>query len=497
MSDYVLLTGSTGLLGRYLIRDLLLAGKRLAVLARPSRKETAAQRIEAIMQMWDAELGQPMPRPICLEGDICSEGLGLDDASRNWVAEHCSTMLHSAASLTFHADGSGEPRRSNVGGTESMLGLCRETGIRDLHYVSTAYVCGLRGDIAREDELDVGQDFRNDYEKTKLEAETLVRQADFIDKLTVYRPAVISGDSKTGYTNTYHGLYLYLRLMAILVPQQELDANGRRHTPIRLPMTGDERRNVVPIDWISEVMTHLFLTPEAHGKTFNLAPEKCLTPRGIIDAGYSYFNSTGVEYVGDAEIDPATFNRFESEFLPSIGMYDNYEATDPTFDCTNLRKYAGHLPCPEIDEAMLHQYIRYGEQDRWGKRRPPKVSSAFSVEEHLDAACSRIYKDAVAESSGIGATGDMTWRIAFEVLGVGGGQWALVVRDGLLVKAERGYSGQADAQVTLTSEEFRSLIDSDDEAIQSVLQKMQSACNLGDAMSRTVVGLFSSDFAPN
>lgn len=387
MSDYVLLTGPTGLLGRYLIRDLLLAGRQVAVLARASRRETASQRIEAIMQMWDDQLGRPLPRPICLEGDICAEGLGLDDRSLHWVEEHCSTLLHGAASLIFHADGSGEPFRSNVGGTGNMLELCRETGIRNLHYVSTAYVCGLRDDVAREDELDVGQGFRNAYEQSKLEAEVLVRQADFLDQLTVYRPTVISGDSRTGYTNTYHGLHLYLRLMAILVPQQELNELGRRFTPIRLPMTGDERRNVVPVDWVSEVITHLFQTPEAHGHTFHLAPGKCLTPRAIIDAGCSYFNSTGVEYVGDKPVDPATLSSFETKFLPSIGMYDNYEATDPTFDYTNLQSFAGHLPCPEIDESVLHQYIRFGEEDRWGKRRQPKAAVELSFDEQLNASC--------------------------------------------------------------------------------------------------------------
>ena len=374
MSDFLLLTGSTGLLGRYLIRDLLMGDRRLAVLARPSRRETAADRIEAIMQMWESVVGHELPRPVCLEGDICQEGLGLDGASLNWVADNCSTMLHSAASLTFHANRDGEPYRSNVGGTRNMLDVCQDTGIRELHYVSTAYVCGLRHDRVLEHELDVGQEFRNDYEQTKLEAETLVRQAKFIDQLTVYRPAVISGDSETGYTNTYHGLYLYLRLMAMLVPQQKLDEHGRRYTPIRLPMTGDEPRNVVPVEWVSEVITHLLQTPESHGRTFNLAPEQCLTPREIIDAGYSYFQSTGVQYVGDEPIDPATYNRFEAEFLPSIGLYDNYKSTDPVFDRTNLKRFAGHVPCPIIDEDVLHRYMRYGEQDRWGKRRAKKLT---------------------------------------------------------------------------------------------------------------------------
>ncbi len=67
--------------------------------------------------------------------------------------------------------------------------------------------------------LIVAKVFRNDYEQSKLQAEQLVRSAQCIDELTVYRPAVISGDSQTGYTNTYHGIYLYLRMMAVIVPR--------------------------------------------------------------------------------------------------------------------------------------------------------------------------------------------------------------------------------------------------------------------------------------
>lgn len=383
MSNYLLLTGSTGLLGRYLVRDLLERGERLALLVRGSKKESAEERVEAILAYWEDISGRRLQRPVLLQGDIRQPLLGLGKSELHWVSKNCHSMMHSAASLKFLEDGSGEPRLTNIEGTRNMLSLCKAASIRQLHYVSTAYVCGLRKGIIYEHELDCQQEFRNDYEKSKLEAETLVRNADFFDRLTVYRPAVISGDSKTGYTNTYHGIYLYLRLMALLVPRQPLGPDGLRLTRLRLPMTGNERRNVVPIDWVSRVMTELYLNPEAHGQTFHLAPEECLTPKQIIDAGYSYFNSTGIEYVGYQYIDPATYNAFEMEMLPGLSMYSNYESTDPIFDCTNVKRFAPHVPCPRIDESMLHTYIRYGEEDRWGKRKTPARSKDIHSPEEI------------------------------------------------------------------------------------------------------------------
>lgn len=140
----------------------MLQERRLAVIVRPSRKQTAQQRVEEIAQQWEQLLGQQLPRPVVLEGDICESYLGLDAASRDWVADHCSAAMHSAASLTFHEDSQGEPYRSNIGGLTQMLQLCKSAGIAEFHYISTAYVAGLREDLVLEDDLQAGQSFRND-----------------------------------------------------------------------------------------------------------------------------------------------------------------------------------------------------------------------------------------------------------------------------------------------------------------------------------------------
>ena len=447
MAGYLLLTGSTGLLGRYLMRDLLEGGQRLALLVRGSKRESASHRVEAILQFWERQSGKTLPRPVLLEGDIRRPCLGLSGDDQRWVARHCKSIMHSAASLTFHADGTGEPWHTNFDGTQHMLELCQATGLRRLHYVSTAYVCGLRQGKILETEVDCGQTFRNDYEESKLRAELLVREASFLDKLTVYRPAVISGDSQTGYTNTYHGIYLYLRLMALLVPRQHVGPDGVRITRLRLPLQGDERRNIIPVDWVSEVMTRLYFNQAAHGRTFNLAPDHCLTARQMIDAGYKFFNSTGVEYVGCGPIDPTTYNDLEAASLPGLAMYNNYESTDPTFDCTNLKRFAGDLPCPAIDEAMLHSYIRYGQEDRWGKRRIDKPVVHWQAADYF-----REFPVADDVSYSMAKS-----RLAIDLVGPGGGQWTLgLMPDGSLV-CTAGVHSDADSLLHMSVTEFKKL----------------------------------------
>lgn len=445
MIGYLLLTGATGLLGRYLVGDLLASGHRLAVLVRDSKFESPVERIEAILQVRERETGRQLPRPVVLEGDICKPLLGLSSNDVRWVSKYCCAIMHSAASLKFNADGSGEPWTSNVEGTRNVLALCEAAKLRKLHYVSTAYVCGLREGVAYESELDCGQTFRNEYEESKLQAEILVRSAKFIDQLTVYRPAVISGDSVTGYTNTYHGLYLYLRVMSILVPRQPIGPDGLRDTPLRLAQTGDERRNVVPVDWVSKAMTRLYNNLDAHGHTFNMAPDECLTPRQIMEAGYTYFSSKGVEFLG-YDYKPESYNSFEAETFPGLAMYNNYEKTDPTFDCTNLKRFAGDLPCPRIDEAMLHTYIRYGEADRWGKLRQPRCVTSFSANEYFS-------QFPLAHSND-----SFTSRVAIDLIGPGGGQWTLALLSDGTLKCEPGLHGKADSLIKLKVREFEIML---------------------------------------
>ena len=177
-----------------------------------------------------------------------------------------------------------------------------------------------------------------------------------------------------------------------------------------------------------------------------MAPDECLTPRQIMEAGYTYFNSKGVEFLGP-DYKPDSLNAFEAETFPGLAMYNNYEKTDPTFDCSNLKRFAGDLPCPKIDEAMLHTYIRFGEADRWGKRRQPRAEVSYCAQDY--------FAQFPASESG----DRYRSQVAIDLLGAGGGQWTLgLLADGTL-KCERGLSTEADSLLKLSVGEFQKLLD--------------------------------------
>ncbi len=444
LKGYTLLTGGTGLVGRYLTKDLLLSSKRLVLLTRPTEKMTAQERVEEILQYWENELEMVLPRPIVVEGDVTKEDFGLSDSDIQWLTKNCSQIIHSAASLSFvGSDRAAEPWRTNFDGSKNFVQLAKKINVKDWHYVSTAYVCGKRSGTIMEGEMDLGQEFRNDYEESKLAAETMVRaEAKGFATLTVYRPAVIVGDSESGYTSSYHGLFLYLRLIATLVPQQPRDENGIIQTPITLPIKGDEPRNLVTVDWVSKVMCRIINTPDAYGKTFHISPDTFTTARQVIDFCYEYFNSAGVEYSGGSTVGEDDLSNFAETFFANSSIYESYQTDDPSFDRTNLVSVAGDIPCPSIDRDLIFKFIRFGEQDRWGKRRPKPPAVPVWVNEHLE----KLTKFSVSGA-------DDHTHVGIDIQGPGGGQWQIVI-DGDRSRILRGLPTSPAMVLTLDSRDL-------------------------------------------
>jgi len=380
MTGYCLLTGATGLLGRYLLRDLILKGTPVAALVRGQNGQSAEARISTICERWESELGQPLPRPVCIEGDITTPDLGISPAQRLWISRHCASVLHNAASLTFvGSDRKRDPWRSNLSGTEHVLALCKATGIRALHYMSTAFVCGKTAGPVTEDAFEHGQVFCNDYENAKFEAEKRVRSADFLERTTIYRPGIITGDSRTGYTSTYHGVYVYLQFVWLLSQYLEPDTDRGYYLPIRLNLTGDESHNFVPVDWVSAAASEIFHNSAHHGKTYHLTPSTMTTSRLIEEAMSRFYRYHGPTFVGPEALKAGGLNEMETSFYEYVGQYQPYWTQEPLFDRANVEKALPHLPCPAVDHACLTRMLDFAVKDNWGKRSKARKREVMTV----------------------------------------------------------------------------------------------------------------------
>lgn len=255
----ILFTGFPGFLGSELVTRVLSRGGNDVVVCLVQRKflELARGKAEEIV----ARLGAAPERLRLVEGDITLKNLGLEDASA--LQAEVIEIFHLAAvyDLEVRRD---VAMRVNVEGTRNVLDFAeRCPNLRRLQYVSTCYVSGrYEGDFTEQD-LEKGQGFNNHYEETKHLAELEVRQR--MAKglpATIYRPAIVVGDSTTGATQKYDGPYF---VMQWLLRQPKVAV---------LPVVGRPREmelNVVPRDFVINAIDYLSALPESLGKTYQLA----------------------------------------------------------------------------------------------------------------------------------------------------------------------------------------------------------------------------------
>lgn len=360
----IFLTGSTGLLGQYLLRDLLLTDNQVTVLVRDSRKARAADRIGQIIAFWSDRLHRKLPSPTVLIGHLGDVGLNISRADRRWIGQNCRSVIHAAANLTFHENSDGEPWRTNVRGTQYLLALCQEVGLADIHHVSTAFICGRRTGAIAEDELDKDQSFHNAYEESKFQAEQLIRRFPGV-KATIYRPAIIVGDTDTGYTSTFTGLYRFLEVGVRLAALNS--AGDSSSLPLRLTLTGDEPWNLVPVDWVSRAIVEITGKPHCHGRTFHLVSRSPVATRLIRDIGAEILKIAGVEFAGPDGVENAS--RLEQVFLEGIQEYWPYLGGTPEFSDLNTWEALPDLPPPTVDRPFLERLIRFAAVNRWGRKR--------------------------------------------------------------------------------------------------------------------------------
>ncbi len=471
---YTLLTGSTGFVGRYLLKDMLLAELPVAVLVRGTRRETARQRVELVLTYWEQRLERSLPRPVILEGDVRLAGCGLSSASLDWLRRHCDTIVHSAASMKFHADDAeGEPFVTNVVGTTNLLAVCQGSGIRHFHHVSTAYLCGLRTGRILESELDLGQTCGNDYERSKMAAEKQIREAPFLESATFYRPASVLGDSVTGYTTNFHGFYSPLQVLYSMAKgllalgdagrQIIYDAMLQTRFMDRLNLTGTEGKNLVPVDWVSAVLVSILQQPQLHGETYHLTPRERTTVKLVSEV----FEEVLREYAqipADFQAAPIQVPASEREgaermFREQMRTYDSHWRDDPYFDSTNTLRAAPHLPCPLADHDLLMRTARYAVQGNFGWPRPRTIDLTFD-------ALARLQPLLAAEPA---TRGDQK-AVGIQVTGQGGGDFTILLADERPVAAQPGIASRCRSTYFLNSAVFQALVENEitvDEAVYS------------------------------
>jgi long-chain acyl-CoA synthetase len=383
--DGVLLTGATGFVGiELLARYLQLTDRRVFVLIRARDDEHARERLRATLE---CAFGSARPwagRVQALAGDITSPGLGLEPEVALRVAGQISEIVHGAASVSFDLELS-RSREINVEGTRRMLAFAElsrlQGALRRFTYISTAYVAGTHRGVFGEDDLDVGQRFRNPYEQSKHEAELVVRAYAGRLPITVVRPSIVVGDRHSGWTASFNVLYWPLRALAKgsypMLP-------ARRGAPV----------DVVSVDYVAEAIVALAGLDEAEGRTYHLTASADASSIGeLLTLAVARLHCKRPPLIS-----PALYRRVlhpllcrlrprRRRFLRASETYLPYFDVAVTYD--NARARAALSPA--IVPAALPRYfdalVDYALRARWGARPltriatsgPPTARSAAST----------------------------------------------------------------------------------------------------------------------
>ena len=261
----IFFTGFPGFLGSALLPRVLerRAGDVAVCLVQTRFADVARARVE----MLEARFPSVRGRIRLVEGDITQPGLGLADGRA--LQADLSEIYHLAAiydlSVTREAG-----LRINVDGTRHVVDFAQSVPrLERLHYASTCYVSGRHVGIYAETDLDLGQRFNNYYEETKFLAECYVQERMRAGlRATIYRPAIVVGDSRTGATQKFDGPYF---LFQLLLRQPRLAV---------MPVVGNPeltRVNVVPSDFVTDAIAHLSGLSQSAGKVYQLADPAPLT----------------------------------------------------------------------------------------------------------------------------------------------------------------------------------------------------------------------------
>ncbi|WP_216830586.1 SDR family NAD(P)-dependent oxidoreductase [Alkalihalobacterium elongatum] len=240
----VLLTGGTGFVGKQVILGLLRTGHTVFSIIRNTRK---GDKLLASIPT------EHRGRFHIIEGDISLEDVGLSqDAIMTLKQNQIDAVYHMAAYLSFDPKDKDKTFHINVTGTKYLLELTKKISAKRFFHVSTAYTLGTEV-YAKEELHSLDRSFVNFYEESKCQAEHLVfSYADQFD-VSIFRPSIIMGDSKTGEADTSFALYGIIKSLKLLKRRMER-SKQTYDQPFKLLCNKETHQNFVPVDFVSEVL---------------------------------------------------------------------------------------------------------------------------------------------------------------------------------------------------------------------------------------------------
>ncbi|MEU0381744.1 thioester reductase domain-containing protein [Streptomyces cyaneofuscatus] len=352
----VLLTGATGFLGAFLLRDLMRSTTaQVHCLVRGEDRADAERRLRDSLAWYRVADEIDEDRISVVVGDLTAPGLGLAEDVFDDLARRVDVVHHAGATVSWLRPYT-ELRQANVAGLREVLRLAARHRTVPVHYVSTTGVFpapepGTRPVPAKPgDPTGPAASLWNGYLQSKWVAEQVIEVArDRGMPVSVYRVDVVCGDRHTGACQTRDFVWLSLKglLQAGAVPDR---LAGVFH--------------MVPVDYVSGTITTLAADPAAAGGTYHLYNQQTQPFAEFVGhlraAGYELPEVSWDAWRELVRSDPG------NALTPLLHAFDGAMAGDgsetyPPMDvsATEAALAGSGVSCPPVDRELFAKYVDF------------------------------------------------------------------------------------------------------------------------------------------
>jgi thioester reductase-like protein len=245
----IFLTGSTGYLGSYLAAGLFTGYRdRLSLLVRAKTEQEARERLWQALQLhfeFPEFLEYLNGRVRIFRGDLTGERFGLNDDEYHALVDTTESIVHCAASLNRKSEK--QCLNVNLRGSLEVIQLARRAqnrnGLRQYSHVSTVAVAGKRQNevVTEDNSIDWSRSDYDPYARTKKFSEHMVHQLLPDVPHTIFRPAIVMGDSRRPETTQFDMVRAFDMLARLPV----------------LPLRPDDKIDIVPANYVGAAIVKI------------------------------------------------------------------------------------------------------------------------------------------------------------------------------------------------------------------------------------------------
>lgn len=360
-SKNIFLTGTTGFLGAFLIKDLLDTDKSIHLYChtRCSDQYDGLERIMLNMRHYGCWNNAYKKRITAIPGDLKEKRLGIDDEMWSFLTENIDAIYHNGAILNFLYPYS-VLKKSNVDSTVETLKLACEGKAKYYNYVSSYSVYDNPshfGKTVREDDpLTSADGYFLGYSETKWVSEKLIRAVGERGlKYAIYRPGDITGTKESGI---WEARDLTSRIIIGCIQ-------------MRVIPVVEMKMNFTPVDFVSKAITHISRSNGASGRAYNIINPEIGSSRELLKAIFACGKfvlpipySLWKKQLNKTSMGTNALKILECMFDSNDAagdIMDRHRSSQPTYDMTNTNRAlrGSGIKCPPMNASLLKSYINY------------------------------------------------------------------------------------------------------------------------------------------